>query len=226
MSLIPQIPNPYLATVALGLLYGTTFCTSACLPYVASYIASIGAGFRKGLAVTVIFNSGRMTAYAIIGAVTGVFHLFLSDAFLLSYQKYMALVFGVVTVAIGINLLLKTKEASYDCSPSNSQNLVSDESSQRFDFRAFTLGLTRGLVVCPPLVAILLYSITAYDPIDSFFLAVLFGLGTALSPLLILGGVTGWLLKKAPLFAKWIARIGAGILILLGLSMLFTAAAT
>jgi hypothetical protein len=32
-----------------------------------------------------------------------------------------------------------------------------------------------------------------------------------------LGGVTGWLLNKAPLFRKWISLAGGGILILLGI---------
>jgi putative Mn2+ efflux pump MntP len=85
------------------------------------------------------------------------------------------------------------------------------------------MGLTRGLIVCPPLIAILLYSITFSVPISSFILAILFGLGTALSPFLLLGGVTGWLLNKAPLFSRWISKIGAGILLLLGLEMLLNA---
>jgi threonine/homoserine/homoserine lactone efflux protein len=50
----------------------------------------------------------------------------------------------------------------------------------------------------------------------------LFGLGTALSPILLLGGATGWLLNKAPLFRKWISIFGAGILILLGIGTLLT----
>jgi len=45
-------------------------------------------------------------------------------------------------------------------------------------------------------------------------------LGTAVSPLLILGGATGWLLNKAPLFSRWISKISAGILIMLGLNVL------
>jgi hypothetical protein len=56
--------------------------------------------------------------------------------------------------------------------------------------------------------------------------AILFGLGTALSPILLLGGITGWLLKKAPLFRKWITLGGAAILIILGIATLATAAIT
>jgi hypothetical protein len=36
----------------------------------------------------------------------------------------------------------------------------------------------------------------------------------------LLGGVSGWLLNKAPLFRKWIALAGALILILLGIAAL------
>ena len=67
MSLLPDIANPYVAALAGGFLYGLFFCTSTCLPFIAGYIAGINAGFRKGVGVTLIFNGGRITAYAIIG---------------------------------------------------------------------------------------------------------------------------------------------------------------
>jgi hypothetical protein len=35
--------------------------------------------------------------------------------------------------------------------------------------------------------------------------------------MLVLGGVTGWLLNKAPLFRKWLSIFGSGALIALGL---------
>jgi sulfite exporter TauE/SafE len=92
-----------------------------------------------------------------------------------------------------------------------------------FDYKAFTLGLSRGLILCPPLVALLVYSLPFSTPLGSVMLAVLFGLGTALSPMLLLGGVTGWLLAKAPLLRKWISIGGASVLILLGLVALVNA---
>ncbi len=223
MSLLPTFQNPYLEAFGGGLLYGLVFCTSACLPYVSSYIAGIGAGFRKGVAVTLIFNSGRITAYALIGAAVGVFKLLVSNDLLVSFQAYSSLAFGVVSIIIGASILLKIKSAHFNCSSEEVKNLSGKKLSDRFDFRAFTLGLSRGLIVCPPLLALLLYAVTFAAPIDSFFLAVLFGLGTALSPLLLLGGATGWLLNKAPLFRKWISIAGAGLLILLGVDALVNA---
>ncbi len=115
MSLLPEFPNPYLAAFAVGLLYGLIFCTSACLPYVTSYIAGIGAGFRKGVLVTLIYNSGRITAYALIGALIGAFKLFVSNEFLSSFQTYSSFAFGIVTIVVGTSILLKSRSTSHNC---------------------------------------------------------------------------------------------------------------
>jgi len=223
MSLMPEIPNPYLESFTVGLLYGLVFCTSACLPYIASYIAGIGAGFRKGIIVTLIYNSGRITAYALIGALIGAFsgmiRLFVSEAAMSPFQEYSSYAFSIVTIAIGISILLKNRSPPCNCNLEGNKSLEVKKHA-RFDVRAFSLGLSRGLIICPPLVMLLLYSVPFAAPIDTFAMAVLFGLGTAVSPLLLLGGVTGWLLNKAPLFRKWISTIGAAILILLGAATL------
>jgi sulfite exporter TauE/SafE len=224
MSFVPEISNPFLGALVGGLFYGFAVCTSACLPYVTSYIAGIGAGFRKGVVVTLFFNSGRIAAYALLGAAIGVFKFLVSDEFFTSFQSYSSFAFAIVTIAIGTSILLKSKPSSscnYDCKNVNNVNVA--KIGQRFDYRAFSLGLSRGLLLCTPLMWLLLYSVPFGTPIDSLALAVLFGLGTALSPMLLLGGATGWLLNKAPLFRKWISILGGGILIVLGLVTLASA---
>jgi len=221
MSLIPEIPNPYFAAFAFGLLNGLVFCTSTCLPYVASYIAGIGADFRKGVAVTLLYNMGRVAAYALIGGLigifSGVFRFVVSESSISPFQQYSSYAFGIVTIVIGISILLKSRSSSHNCNPECNKNLGLKKTVGRFDVRAFSLGFSRGLVVCPALVLLLLYAIPFATPLDSFVLAVLFGLGTAISPMLLLGGVTGWLLNKAPLFRKWISIAGGGMLIVLGI---------
>jgi sulfite exporter TauE/SafE len=217
MSLLPEIANPYVAALAGGFLYGLVFCTSTCLPYVASYIAGINAGFRKGVTVTLIFNAGRITAYALIGAAIGLLRLFIDDSFRSVFQTYSSFAFSLVTIAIGASILVRNKEPSCNCKIEDAQKGNPRKINGRFDLRAYTLGFTRGLLLCPPLLALLAYAVTFASPIDSFALAVLFGIGTTLSPILLLGGATGWLFNKAPLFRKWISRLGAVTLIALGL---------
>jgi len=223
VSMLPQIGNPYLASLVLGLFYGLTFCTSTCLPYVVSYIAGIKAGFRKGLIVTSIYNLGRITAYALIGTVIGLFKVLVSDTFLLTYQRYAFAAFGATIIVIGANILVNGKSSSHSCNKTCVELNVHGATARKFDVRAFLMGFTKGLVLCPPLLGLLLYSATLSGPSDSVIFATLFGIGTALSPLLLLGGATGWLLNKAPLFSGWISKIASVILILLGLNMLLGA---
>ncbi|MDH5686553.1 MAG: sulfite exporter TauE/SafE family protein [Candidatus Bathyarchaeota archaeon] len=221
--MLPQVGNPYLASLALGLFYGLTFCTSACLPYVISYIAGIKAGFRKGIIVTSIYNVGRVTAYALIGVLIGLFKMFVSDTFFSVYQKYAFAAFGVTITVIGASILLSKKPSSYACKKTCTNLNVQGEMTRKFDGRAFLMGFTRGLVLCPPLVGFLLYSAAFSGLGDSIILATLFGVGTAFSPLLFLGGATGCLLNKAPLFSRWISKVAAVVLIVLGFNMLLSA---
>jgi cytochrome c-type biogenesis protein len=226
MSLLPGIPNPYLEALAVGLLYGTVFCTSSCLPYLASYIAGIGADFRKGITTTLVYNLGRVAAYALIGGLIGIlsggFQFVVDESSLSAFQQYSSYGFSIVTIIIGVTILLKSRSASHDCTPECAKNVGSPKIWGKFDLRALSLGFSRGLIVCPPLAALLLYSVPFGAPIDSFAVAVLFGLGTSLSPMLLLGGVTGWLFNKAPLFRRWLSITGGGILVVLGVLTLIS----
>jgi sulfite exporter TauE/SafE len=222
MSLIPEISNPYIGAFTGGLLYGLAVCTASCLPIVTSYIAGIGAGFSKGVKVTLIFSSGRVLAYALIGGLIGLFgglfRLFVSDSAISPFQIYASLAFGVVTIVIGISIFLKSRKPC-GCNAQDPKGKGISGKAGRFgvDFGAFSLGLSRGLILCPPLIALLIYSLPFTSPLGSVGIALLFGLGTALSPILLLGGVTGWLLNKAPLFRKWISMTGAAVLIGVGI---------
>ncbi len=221
MSLIPDISNPYLGAFGGGLLYGLAVCTASCLPVLAGYIAGVGSGFKKSVKITFIFNSGRILAYALIGAIVGLFggllRFFVSDAAISPFQVYSSFAFGTVTMVIGGWLVWKAQKPICECNMQSIPPTMGKSKKWGVDFGAFTLGLSRGLVICPPLIALLVYALPFASPIGTLGIATLFGLGTAISPMLILGGVTGWLLNKAPLFRKWVAIAGGVILIILGL---------
>jgi len=226
MSLIPEITNPYLYAFVGGLFFGLGYCTASCLPVVAGYIAGVGSGFKQSVKLTVIFNGGRVIAYSLIGAIIGLFsgllQFFVTAEAISPFQIYSSLAFGLVTVAIGVVLLFQSRKSTCNCPAPYAQ--VAANRMRRFgvDFGAFSLGFTRGLIVCVPLILILTTTMTLVNPTGSIAIGLLFGLGTSISPILILGGVTGWLLNKAPLFRKWIAIAGGVILIILGIVSVYS----
>jgi sulfite exporter TauE/SafE len=188
---------------------------------VAGYIAGVGSGFKQSVKITAIFNGGRIIAYTIIGAVIGVFgellRFFVSESAITPFQIYSSLAFGAVTIAIGVLLMWRIRKPSAcECKPSDASAAAGRIKRYGVDFGAFTLGFTRGLIICTPLLLLLSTSLTLVDAAGSIAVALLFGVGTSISPILILGGVTGWLLNKAPLFRKWISIAGGLILIFLG----------
>jgi sulfite exporter TauE/SafE len=215
MSLIPDIASPYVAALVGGFVYGVVACTPTCLPYIAGYVAGINAGFRRGVTATLTFNLGRITAYAIIGAAVGAFKFVLDVSLTTTLQSFMSIAFSAVTVAIGVLLLVRYKEPTCNCT-GESKTIERQSFTSRIDFGAYSLGFSRGLILCAPMLTLVGYAVAYASPIDSILLATLFGVGTALSPIILLGGATGWLLNKAPLFRKWISRLGAVSLIVLG----------
>ena len=221
MTIIEQISNPYLASIVLGLIYGLTFCSTTCLPYIVSYIAGLNAGFREGTTITLMYNSGRILAYAIIGNLVGLFTVFFDDSFLSVYQQIFSMIFGLVILIIGINIFLKRSKTQCRIKAIEQKENYNGL-KKRFDVKAFSMGFTKGLVLCPALLALLLYSITQIR-VNLTLIAILFGLGTTISPMLFLGGAAGWLFEKAPLFRKWTSTAGAALLILLGSSTLIFA---
>lgn len=222
MTLLEQISNPYLASLVLGILYGLTFCTSACLPYVVSYIAGIGAGFKKGFKIALLYNTGRIVAYAIIGTAVGLSAAVISEEYFLAYQDYSSFAFAALIIIIGVIILVKKPTECIHPVKEPENMRFYEKLTQRFDIRAFLMGFTKGLIICPPLIALLIYAAT-FSPLDCTILAVLFGLGTMLSPLLFISGATGWLLNKAPLFRTWLSRIGGALLIIMGAAILIAA---
>jgi uncharacterized protein len=227
MSFIPDIANPYLAALVSGLVFGLAYCTASCLPVVAGYIAGVGAGFKQSVKITAIFNAGRIIAYTLIGGLIGLFggllRFFVSDDAITPFQIYSSLLFGLVTIAIGAALMWQTRKPKISCDCKTDTTTAAGRIKRYgVDFGAFTLGFTRGLIICAPLLLLLTTSLTLVDPAGSISIAILFGLGTSISPILFLGGVTGWLLNKAPLFRKWISIAGGIILILLGILSVYS----
>jgi len=216
-----EISDIYLGSLVLGLFYGLSLCAPSCLPHITSYIAGVGAGLRRALAITATYNVGRITAYTLVGSLAYMFKLLIDDVNIRPYQSYASIAFGLVTIIIGASLL-KRGDKSCQCSLHDASSFHKNNVFGKVDAGSFAMGLTRGLIICPPLMTLLIYGVTAPNPLNPLLMAFLFGLGTTLSPIFLLGGIAGWLLNKATLWKKWIRLAGAGILLILGISAMLS----
>lgn len=221
MAFMIEMANLYIEAFIIGLLYGFSLCTSSCLPYVASYIAAVGADFRKGVFITLTYNMGRVASYTVVGILAGflssILRVVLSESLIFDFQNYASYAFGAITIAVGVSMLLRSRSMP-NCTMDVKNAL--DKCVGKIDTYAFLLGFSRGFVICPPLAMLILYAIAFGSPFDGSLIPIIFGIGTTISPILPLGGVTGWLLNKAPLFRRKLSIIGSIVLILLGIASL------
>ena len=83
------------------------------------------------------------------------------------------------------------------------------------------MGLLIGLVPCPPLIALLIFSATVGSAGTGLVLGLLFGIGTVISPIIIIAAAAGWfsdrVAKEAPVMRIGVRRVAGLMLVALGI---------
>jgi thiol:disulfide interchange protein DsbD len=217
--------HPELSALLLGIIYGATFCTLTCSPFIASYIIGSDRGTRRGVWLSVIFNGGRVVTYGLLGLAVGL----AGGAFLVEgvYALWGAIFFGIAVALIGIWIAVRrrpgsacacTKEASW------AQRLwhrVEPREGDGGELSAAGMGLLIGLVPCPPLIALLVFSAAVGSAATGLVLGLLFGIGTVISPIIIIAAAAGWFSERiameAPAMRTGIRRVAGVMLVLLGI---------
>jgi len=194
-----------------GLLLGSGPCLSFCAPILASYSASHPAGFKKSTIAYLVFSAFKLTSYAILGVICAAGTKLLQNQLLEKYLSATFLILGCFIVLIGITTLFyQETKISKICGWLHRGNIKN----------VGILGLLIGFSPCLPLLAILNYIvIISQTTLEAFIFSLSFGLGTVLSPLIIVvmfsAGVSQKLSKNNRL--KVIIRMASAIvLIVLG----------
>jgi sulfite exporter TauE/SafE len=173
----------YLGVLAMGVFYGLTLCSLACLPLVTPYVFATQPSFRKGFDATAIFIFARIAGYTLLGALAALAGKTVLEHVGLQQPMIFA---GLLVLGIGFAVLLKPRKA---CLKSHDTPLR----GLRFPGHMAILGFATSLMPCPPLYAVMLYAATTQSIAIGALLAFLFGVGTLASPLYYLGGAAGWL---------------------------------
>ncbi|MFH1715203.1 MAG: sulfite exporter TauE/SafE family protein [Elusimicrobiota bacterium] len=201
----------FLTGLAMG--WGPCIASSAVmLPYFAGTKRSWRAGLKAGLT----FSFGRITAYIALGAIAGFSGQLLSTIVFISDVKYRIEVGGgIFIVFLGLTIILGGLTRWKVC-----------DFIHRWDHGSiFVAGVLKGLLPCAPLVAVLSYLVlNAKNEIIGGLGAAAFGLGTLLSPFLILAGISGYVTKYIvnEKIYGFIQRICGSIVIYLGIKTIIS----
>lgn len=191
----------------LGASLGLTACTATCLPFMGSWILGRGGSQKQALLDTTWFVSGRILAYTLLGALAAAAGTWLAQALRGGSGN---LLIGAASIAAGV-WLLRSRQTHTPCATSRRVGSAPP----------LLLGFSLSMTPCAPLASLLAVCAAAGSVKLGMANGVMFGLGAALTPLLILLPLINLfgnaLRDNREWLTRWIRWGAALVLILLGL---------
>lgn len=190
----------------LGITVGFTACTASCLPFMGSWVMSRNLGMKGSLIDAGLFSLGKVTAYALLGALAG-----LTGEFILHYLRsgFGNLLIGSASILAGIWLVFNLRRQKRQCGI-----------NKRHNMHPFNLGFTLSFIPCAPLAALLAACAAAGSIGLGLAYGFVFGAGAALTPLLIilplLGRLGDELRHRNPWIKHWLVGFGSLVLVTIG----------
>ncbi|MEO5350265.1 MAG: sulfite exporter TauE/SafE family protein [Magnetococcus sp. YQC-3] len=210
-------PPSLLAVFLLGITMGLTACSVTCLPFLGTWTLGRGAGSRAALGDLGGFLAGKVLAYTLLGAGAGAMGSWLITAL---EGNSGALAIGGSSLVAGCWLILLANPPAW-LTPSqagtNNHGLCTTlQRSGRLP--PALLGFSLSLVPCAPLASLLAVSVQSESLLIGARYGTAFGLGTAITPLLLIIPLLGFMGGEAVRERPWLARhaqTAAGIVLLL-----------
>lgn len=188
----------YLAeALMLGILYGLGQCTVVCAPILIPLVILTSKSGKGGVTQTLTFYSGKIMSYTSLGLVSG-YVGYLFKGFITTKM------IGAFLIVLGVFVLLKKISRKCRFLIMKGGNLP------------FLTGLLMGFRPCPALLALLSIAVLAESILVSSLMGLVFGFGTLVSPLVILGFLAGKWAKLSRRFRGINITICGLFLILLG----------
>jgi len=204
------MPYPLIKTAVgvfiLGLTFGSGLCIASCGPILISYIAGAKKDILKSFIAYSLFSLARVSVYIVLSLLLFFLGRFIVGNFMSSFSKYILILGGAFIVLVGI---LTALGKSWKC---DKQNIV-------------IMGVVIGMLPCAPLIATLSYiTLISKTWAHSLLYSVSFGLGTFLSPLIVLVVLTGFIPEfmknRQDLIGRIFGYICGFIIIFLGVQMI------
>lgn len=215
-----------LATVwLLGISMGLTACTVTCLPFMGTWALGRASGQREAYLHTAVFLAGRVTTYTVLAALAGAVGLGLAQAL---GGIWGNLVIGSASIFAGLWLLARPAgKACGAVSPAPTFAPIHVHRRQADSLPPLFLGASLSLTPCMPLASLLALSAHAGSALQGAGYGLAFGLGAAMTPLLLLVPLAGRLGRELRAGREWLSRWlvwgAAAVLIILGLRRMLLA---
>lgn len=208
----------YTALFFYGLTMGVGPCLAFCAPALLSYIAGTKKSWLGGLKDILIFSLSRLVICAILGLLAGSIGYLLNEVISspeVNLIKYLGL--GIFVLLLGIIMLLGGKGFPFCC-------ILHRETIEKSTKSIILLGILIGLAPCLPLLgALSVIAGVAKGPVIGAFWGFSFGLGTVISPLIILAPIAGGLgrlFSLKPIFSRTFSRLCGCFLIYFGIRLI------
>ncbi|MFA4888661.1 MAG: sulfite exporter TauE/SafE family protein [Candidatus Omnitrophota bacterium] len=183
------MPRIVLSLFLLGLYFGSGPCLASCGPLLVTYIAGKQKGIRKSIFAYLLFSTSRILVYSAFGLAIFWGQSALKQTFP-GLARYFYLSGAIFIMFIGLFMVLGKNLQINFCRKFEKFFLEKDAKT------IFVFGIIIGILPCPPLVSVISYiGLVAKSWLQSVFLSLAFGLGTLISPLLIIAALAGLIPK-------------------------------
>ena len=222
----------YLQIFGIGFSFGIAGpCLLACAPVLITYIAGSKKVWREVFKDIVVFLSGRLLAYMLLGTVAGLSGTILRKFISSGFSSYLQPLAGAVTILFAVIILTEwghsfsSHKTLYE---NGCPHFCSTIRGKMLNFGGvFVFGFLVGMSPCAPLLALLFdIALMSKGTVDGMIYAFFFGAGTFLSGLITVGVIAGLLTRiPAALVRSKTANIifkvvCAVLLIVLGLGLM------
>lgn len=183
---------------------------SQCVP--GQSALSTAASRLASLRPSILYNSGRVISYTIVGGLVGALGSIVS--FSNTGKGMVALAAGIFMVIMGLNML-NLFPWLRRFNPRMPKIFAAKLNEQKKSNRPLYVGLLNGLLPCGPLQAMQLYALSTGDPVKGALSMLLFSLGTV--PLMFGLGALSTILTKR--FTSRMMTVSAVLVVILGVFM-------
>jgi thiol:disulfide interchange protein DsbD len=214
----PEAPVGLLTVWLLGVSMGMTACTVTCLPFMGTWALGRASGTVEAFAHMGTFLAGRIVTYSLLGALTAAVGRGLAASLGGGLGN---IVIGCASIIAGIWMLRRPGRSCHAPSAPAVATLYFQKRAPRRDgLPPLFLGAALSLTPCIPLASLLALSANAGAVAQGAAYGLLFGLGAALTPILVLVPLAGRLGRELrsgrSWLGTWLTWGAAAVLIALG----------